>query len=299
MPLVSIVVETRAVAKNFGDVHALLATDFTLGQGEIVALLGPNGAGKTTLISLLLGLRKPTAGKVALFGLDPRDRRARTRCGVMLQESGVPEFLRVREIVDQFRSYYPSPLERAAVVEMSGLEDKSDALIHTLSGGQRQRLYFALAICGDPEALFLDEPTVGMDVEARRNFWVRLRDSAASGRTVLLTTHYLDEADAIASRVVVIDKGRIIADAPPRVLKSRVETKRVSFDSSQPLVDADVAGLPIRRMAAADGRVSIFTAEPQSVLRALFQRGFELRNLEVVGASLEDAVVGLTAEGRD
>ncbi len=290
------VVEAHRAAKNFGQVEALLPTDLTIGQGEIVALLGPNGAGKTTFISLMLGVRKPSAGSVSLFGLDPRDRRARTRCGVLLQESGVPEFLRVKEIVDQFRSYYPAPLALDAVLEMAGLEEKSDALIHTLSGGQRQRMYFALAICGDPQALFLDEPTVGMDVEARRNFWRRLRDFAAAGRTLLLTTHYIEEADAVADRIIVINKGRVIADAPPRVLKASVESKRVSYDAPRAIVDTDVAGLPVLRIVNADGRASLFTADPQALLRELFDRGFDLPNLEVVGASLEDAVVGLTEE---
>jgi ABC-2 type transport system ATP-binding protein len=293
---VTAVVEAHRAAKNFGQVEALLPTDLTIGQGEIVALLGPNGAGKTTFISLMLGVRKPSAGSVSLFGLDPRDRRARTRCGVLLQESGVPEFLRVKEIVDQFRSYYPAPLALDAVLEMAGLEEKSDALIHTLSGGQRQRMYFALAICGDPQALFLDEPTVGMDVEARRNFWRRLRDFAAAGRTLLLTTHYIEEADAVADRIIVINKGRVIADAPPRVLKASVESKRVSYDAPRAIVDTDVAGLPVLRIVNADGRASLFTADPQALLRELFDRGFDLPNLEVVGASLEDAVVGLTEE---
>jgi ABC-2 type transport system ATP-binding protein len=293
---VTAVVEARRAAKNFGHVQALLPTDLTIGQGEIVALLGPNGAGKTTFISLMLGVRKPSAGSVSLFGLDPRDRRARTGCGVMLQESGVPEFLRVSEIVDQFRAYYPAPLACSTVLEMAGLEDKSAALIHTLSGGQRQRMYFALAICGDPQALFLDEPTVGMDVEARRNFWRRLRDFAAAGRTLLLTTHYIEEADAVADRIIVINNGRVIADAPPRVLKASVESKRVTFDAPPSISDADVAGLPVRRIVHEDGRVSMFTADPQALLRGLFDRGFDLPNLEVVGASLEDAVVGLTEE---
>ena len=288
------VVESRGAAKDFGDLHALLPTDLTIGRGEIVALLGPNGAGKTTFISLLLGVRRPSAGSVSLFGRDPRDRRARTRCGVMLQESGVPEFLRLSEIVDQFRSYYPAPLARDVVLDMAGLEDKSASLIHTLSGGQRQRMYFALAICGDPQALFLDEPTVGMDVEARRNFWMRLREFAAAGRTLLLTTHYIEEADAVADRIVVINRGRVIADAPPRALKASVESKRVTFDSPNGFAEAAVAGLPVQRIVHSDERLSLFTSDPQALLRGLFQRGFDLQNLEVVGASLEDAVIGLT-----
>jgi ABC-2 type transport system ATP-binding protein len=286
------VVEVRDASKFFGRTHALEGVSLSIAGGEVVALLGPNGAGKTTLVSLVLGLRKPTSGDVKIFGLDARDRHARSRTGVMLQETGLPQFLRVGEVVDLFRSYYPHPLGRDAVIAIAGLTEKSKSMIATLSGGQQQRLYFALAICGDPDALFLDEPTVGLDVEARRNFWSHVREFVRSGRTLLLTTHYLEEADALADRIVVIDKGRTIADAPPSVLKARVKSKRVSFDASEaPKVD----GLPIERVQAKAGRVDLFTSEPEMVLRALFERGLDIHNLEVAGATLEEAVIGLTS----
>ena len=151
--------------KKYGSVEALKGVSLEIELGDVVAMLGPNGAGKTTSISLLLGLRQPTAGKALLFGLKPDDLNARSRVGVMLQESGIPAMLKVKEIVDLFRSYYPKPMDRDRAIAMAGLEEKADALVKELSGGQRQRLYFALAVCGDPEVLFLDEPTVGMDVE--------------------------------------------------------------------------------------------------------------------------------------
>lgn len=286
------VVDVRGASKTYGRTLALENVSLSVARGEVVALLGPNGAGKTTLVSLILGLRKPTAGHVEIFGLDPRDRRARSRTGVMLQESGLPLFLRVREVIDLFRTYFPHPLDRERIIQTAGLADKADALIITLSGGQQQRLYFALAICGDPDALFLDEPTVGMDVEARRTFWSHVRTIVQSGRTLLLTTHYLEEADAMADRIVVIDKGRIIADAPPAELKARVENKRISFDTSQP---PDFAGLPVNRVQTNGSRIDLLTSDPEAVLRALFARGAEIRNLEVVGATLEEAVIGLTA----
>jgi ABC-2 type transport system ATP-binding protein len=285
------VVEAVEASKTYGKTQALRTTTLRIAQGEVVALLGPNGAGKTTFVSLMLGLRKPTTGSVRLFGLDPRDRRARSRTGVMLQESGVPQFLKVREIIDLFRSYFPRPLDRDAIVNTAGLADKSNDLVVTLSGGQQQRLYFALAMCGDPQALFLDEPTVGMDVEARRNFWVHLRGFARSKRTVLLTTHYLEEADAIADRIVVIEKGIVVADASPSVLKARVENKRVTFDAAAP---PDLTGLPVHRVESTGSRISVLTAQPEAVLQALFARGVQIRNLEVVGATLEEAVMGLT-----
>ncbi|MGH2370788.1 MAG: ABC transporter ATP-binding protein, partial [Chloroflexota bacterium] len=215
-------VELLGARKVYGTVEALKGIDLTIRCGEVVAILGPNGAGKTTAISLMLGLRQPTAGQARLFGLPPTDRRARSRCGVMLQESGVPEVLAVGELVDLFRSYYPSPLPAAAVIRLAGLEDKAKSQTRDLSGGQRQRLYFALAICGDPEALFLDEPTVGMDVEARRVFLDTIRGFARAGKTIVLTTHYLEEADELAERIVVIDRGAIIADASPGVIKAQV-----------------------------------------------------------------------------
>src|SRR5207253_3915979 len=164
------VVELDSVRKDYGSVAALKGVDLTIHRGEVVAILGPNGAGKTTSISLMLGLRRPTAGQVRLFGLAPTDRRARSRCGVMLQESGVAGTLTVRETVDLFRTYYPAPLAAERAIAMAGLEAVAERRVAALSGGQRQRLYFALAVCGDPRVLFLDEPTVGMDVESRRAF---------------------------------------------------------------------------------------------------------------------------------
>ena len=288
------VVEVANASKRFGATLALDRVDLRMSRGEVVALLGPNGAGKTTLVSLVLGLRKPSEGTVRTFGLDPRDRRTRSRTGVMLQGSGLPNFLRVGEVVDLFRSYYPHPIDRAKALEIAGLSDKTSAMLVTLSGGQLQRLYFALAICGDPEALFLDEPTVGLDVEARRAFWTHLRTFVASGRTLLLTTHYLEEADAIADRIVVINLGRVVADASPSALKSSVRNKRVSFETDGAL---DFQGLPVARVVSKGPRVEVFTVEPETLLRALFARGSAIRNLEVAGASLEDAVVGLTVKG--
>jgi ABC-2 type transport system ATP-binding protein len=289
------IAEVVDATKRYGSTLALNGVSLAIRRGECVALLGPNGAGKTTLLSLLLGLRAPTSGSVRMFGLDPRDRRSRTRCGVMLQESGVPIFLKVRELIDLFRSFYPSPMSREAVLEAADLPEKADAKIATLSGGQQQRLYFGLAMCGDPQALFLDEPTVGMDSEARRGFWDRIRAFARQGRTVLLTTHYLSEADAIADRIVVIDKGVVVADAPPVELKSRVETRRVSFDTIEGL---DLSGLPIHAVDGTATRTTLLTSQPEAVLRALFARGADLRNLEVSGATLEEAVLSLTLSGK-
>src|ERR1051326_680226 len=199
------VVELANATKRYGALLAIDDVSLAIGTGEVVAMLGPNGAGKTTSINLMLGLRSPTSGTARLFGMDPRDLRARSRVGVMLQESGVPGMLRVDEIVRLFCSYYPHPLPPAQAIAMAGLQEKSRTLVKDLSGGQHQRLYLALALCGDPEVLFLDEPTVGMDVEGRRRFLSEIADLGERGRTIVLTTHYLEEADQLAKRVIVID----------------------------------------------------------------------------------------------
>jgi len=289
------VVELRGARKRFGEIEALKGVDLTIGPGELVAMLGPNGAGKTTSISLMLGLRRPTGGQARLFGLDPADRRARSRCGVMLQESGTTGVLTVREIVDLFRAYYASPLPTAAAITMAGLDTRADARASTLSGGERQRLYFALAVCGDPEALFLDEPTVGMDVEARRAVLDGIRALSAAGKTIVLTTHYLEEADQLASRIVVIDRGVVIADATPREIKSRIPSKRISFSAETSVGDVTFRGLPVQNLEVSDHRVRLLSNQPELVLKALFERGVAVRDLEVTGADLEEAFLSLTS----
>jgi len=281
-------------SKRYGEVQAVRDVSFVIEPGEVVAMLGPNGAGKTTSISLMLGTRKPTSGTVRLFGMDPKDLKARSRIGVMLQESGVPGMLRVAEIVELFRSYYPAPLATAEAIRMAGLEEKAKSLVKDLSGGQRQRLYFALAVCGDPDALFLDEPTVGMDVEGRRRFLEEIGALATKGRTVVLTTHYLEEADQLARRVIVIDHGRVIADSTPAAIKARVAGKRVTFSTGTRPDESQFEGLPLNSKQIEDHRVRLLTNEPEQVLRELFRRGVEIQNLEVAGADLEEAFVAMT-----
>jgi len=287
-------VELIDAHKNYGSVEALRGVDIAIRPGELVAMLGPNGAGKTAAISLMLGLRRPTAGRARLYGQDPTDRRARSRCGVMLQESGVSSALRVRELVDLFRAYYPHPMSADRAIALAGLQEQAAVQAGKLSGGQRQRLYYALAVCGDPEVLFLDEPTVGMDVESRRAFLDGIREFWSSGKTIVLTTHYLDEADELAQRVVVVDRGLVIADAPPADIKSKVAGKRVSFDAGG-VTEDDFRGMPYKRLEVRGGHVRLLSSEPETILGALFRRGVRIRNLEVVGADLEEAFLALTA----
>ncbi len=291
------VAELLNASKRYGQVQALQDVSLAIDPGEVVAMLGPNGAGKTTSISLMLGTRKPTSGAARLFGMSPRDLRARSRIGVMLQESGVPGMLKVEEIVDLFSSYYPAPLPVSESIAMAGLQEKAKTLVKDLSGGQRQRLYLALAVCGNPDVLFLDEPTVGLDIEGRRRFLEEIGELAARGRTVILTTHYLEEADQLARRVIVIDRGRIIADSTPTAIKARVAGKRITFSTAQPLSESQLAGLPLTAQQIDDHRVRLLTNDPENVLRELFRRGVDINDLEVAGADLEEAFVALTQHG--
>jgi ABC-2 type transport system ATP-binding protein len=285
----------ESVTKNYGAVRALQQVDLAIRAGELVALLGPNGAGKTTAVRLLLGLAKPNAGRVSVFGGNPLHPEVRMRTGAMLQVAKVPETLRVKEHIDLFSSYYPKPLPLAQTLAGAGLEEIQNRRFGDLSGGQRQRVLFALALCGDPDLLFLDEPTVGMDVEARRSLWEEIRKLVGRGKTVLLTTHYLQEADALADRVVVINKGKIVAEGTPAEIKRKTSGKRIRCVSR---VEAE----EIRRMpGVVDARrdreaLQLDVVEAEPVLRELLMRDPHLSGLEVTSAGLEEAFLALTQE---
>jgi ABC-2 type transport system ATP-binding protein len=287
------VAQTTGLTKKYGEVTALRSVDFELQRGELLALLGPNGAGKTTLVRMLLGLASPDAGRVTVFGADPRDEAMRYRVGAMLQVARVPETLKVREHIDLFSSYYPSPLPVAETLRIAGLEDLKNRRFGELSGGQRQRVLFAISICGDPDLLFLDEPTVGLDVEARRLMWTQIRSLVARGKTVLLTTHYLNEADALADRILVLQQGSIVAEGTPAEIKSRALGKQVRFTSRLSL--DEIRGIPGVQQVTADRQkyeLQVQAAEP--VVRELLQRDSWLSDLEVTSAGLEEAFLALT-----
>ena len=284
------------VTKKYGAITALDGLSLALKPGEIVALLGPNGAGKSTAVRLLLGLSTPTTGTARIFGNDPRVAATRTRIGAMLQVAAVPKTLKVGEHIDLFRSYYPKPLSVAEIVRIAQLEGLENRLFQALSGGQKQRLLFGLAMCGDPEIVFLDEPTVGLDIEARRGLWEQIRSLAARGKTVLLTTHYLEEADALAHRIVVINKGRIVSEGTPREIKNRTAARKIRCITAIPsghiwemasVVDVQVA----------DGATIVTAGNVESVLRMMLALDTELSGLEVVSPGLEDAFLALT-QGR-
>jgi ABC-2 type transport system ATP-binding protein len=209
----------REVTKNYGLHCALSAVNLSIEKGKILALLGPNGAGKTTAVKLMLGLLTPSNGEVKVFGGDPHDASTRERIGAMLQTASVPETLRVKEHIDLFSAYYPRPLALTDTIARAGLERVQNRFYSDLSGGEQRRLMFALAICGDPDLLFLDEPTTGLDIEARRAMWAQIRALRSAGKTVLLTTHYLEEADQLADRIVVLKGGKIAADGTPSEIK--------------------------------------------------------------------------------
>jgi ABC-2 type transport system ATP-binding protein len=289
------VAELAGVTRRYGEVLALDDVTLSLEPGRVTSILGPNGAGKTTAVKLMLGLLRPTSGKVRLLGGAPDDPRSRMRVGTMLQVSGMPDTLRVRELVRLFQTYYPRPLPYRRVVELAGLEGIEERLFGKLSGGQKQRVAFALALCGDPELLFLDEPTAGLDVEARRRFWSGVRAQVDDGRSVVLTTHYLEEADALSDRIVVLQRGRARADGTPHQIKAQVAARRIRCVTS--LTPGEIALLPqVRSARWHKAAVEVLTNDAEAVLRDLLERDPGLRELEVGGAGIEDAFLALTAE---
>jgi ABC-2 type transport system ATP-binding protein len=287
----------RGLRKSYGGVTALDGVDLTVRRGEVLALLGPNGAGKTTLVEILEGHREADAGEVDVLGFDParRERAFRERIGIVLQDAALERELTVRETIELFAAPYPDPLPADEVAELVGLTEKLHARTHTLSGGQRRRLDVAVGIAGDPELVFLDEPTTGFDPAARRQSWELIAGLRARGRTILLTTHYMEEAQRLADRVAVLADGRLIAVAAPGELGGE-ETTLVTFRLPP---GVDVADLPV----AVDGHgpeVELRTPTPTRDLAPLLSwaavRGYELEGLTVSRPSLEDVYLELTEE---
>ena len=284
------------VTHRYGDVVALDGLSLEIRPGEVLAVLGPNGAGKTTAIGLLLGTLGVQEGAVRVFGSDPGARAVRLRRGAMLQVSGVADTLTVTEHLELFGSYYPAPLPVSRLLAMAGLDELGARRYGRLSGGQKRRVMFALALAGDPELVFLDEPTTGLDVEARRSLWNEIRGLRAAGRTAVLTTHYLEEADALADRIVVVHQGRIVAEGTPAEIKSRTADRRVRCVTSVPR--DEVAALSGVVRVEVNGRhLEILTARPEDLLRTLLGLDSSLCDLHVAGAGLEDAFLTLVRDG--
>ena len=284
-----------AAVKRYGPLTALDGADLCLRRGELLALLGPNGAGKTTAIGLLLGLIRADAGTVELFGQDPQQIEARRRIGVMLQSAELPATLRVGELLRLTASYYPTPRTLAETAELAGVSDLLKRPYAKLSGGQQRRVQFALALCGRPELLFLDEPTVGMDIEARQKLWAAIRQLIVEGCSVLLTTHYLEEAEALANRVCVMAHGRMIHEGTVDELRARVAQKRIRCLSALP-IDIVRSWLEVSEVHRDGERLLISTAEAETVVRRLLDADRHLRELEVHRAGLAEAFTELTRD---
>jgi ABC-2 type transport system ATP-binding protein len=285
----------KAAKKRYGDTTALDGLDLEVRQGELLAVLGPNGAGKTTAIALLLGLQRPDAGEALLFDRSPHDLAARRGVGVMMQEVSLPDALRVRELIAMTQAYYPDPLALAEAIALAGVEKIAERPYVKLSGGQKRQAQFALAICGRPRLLFLDEPTTGLDLTSRETMWATLRGLVSRGISIVLTTHYIEEAEALADRVVVMAKGRAIANGTVAEMRALVVRKRVDCVTDLDL--AAIAAWPDVTTAHRDGgQVSITTPDAEAVVRRLLAADAGLADLEVRRAGLSEAFAELTQE---
>jgi len=294
---VAAVIEVKGLRKSYGDFEAVKGIDISVDEGEVFALLGPNGAGKTTTVEILEGYRERSGGEASVLGFDPakRDRRMRAQVGIVLQFTGVDPYLTVEETVELYRGYYPDPREAGEVIELVGLTEKRDERVRRLSGGQQRRLDVAIALAGDPTLFFLDEPTTGFDPNARRNAWEIVKNLVAIGKTVFLTTHFMDEAQYLANRVAVIARGEIVAEGPPSTLSGR--------DTAQTVirfrVPAGADALPrLGAVPSGDGTLEVRTQEPTRTLHDLtawaLDRRVELDALEVSRPTLEDVYLELT-----
>lgn len=292
------IIELSQVSKVFQDKKAVNNVSFQIRKGSVVAILGPNGAGKTTAISMMLGLLEPTEGRVKLFGRDAKDRAVREKTGAMLQEVSVMDGLKAKELIELVRSYYPNPMDIERLIKLTGLTEKDlNRRAEKLSGGQKRSLSFALALAGNPELLFFDEPTVGLDIQSRRRFWESVRSLAASGKTILFTTHYLQEADDAADRIILFNQGTLAADGTPEQIKSRIVKRSISFlsDQNQPELCARLRKLPaISDSFEKEGRIHVTTDNTDDALAAIFAEGLPIHDIRIEQGRLDEAFEQLT-----
>ncbi|MFE6801327.1 ABC transporter ATP-binding protein [Streptomyces sp. NPDC057681] len=289
------VVSFERVSKSYGDVRAVDGLTLDLHPGETVALLGPNGAGKSTTLDLLLGLRPADTGTVRVFGTSPRDAIVQGRVGAMLQSGGLMDEVTVAELVKLACALHPKPYKPGEVMSRAGIAQIADRKVNKLSGGQEQRVRFALATAGANDLIVLDEPTTGMDVSARQAFWATMREQADQGRTVLFATHYLEEADAIADRVLVLHRGRLLADGTAAEIKARAGARKVAFDLEGDIDEQALRTLPFLTTLDVSGRtVRLQSSDADATVHALYGLGVYPRNLEVAGLGLEQAFVAIT-----
>src|SRR5579859_792327 len=287
---------TKTYKSRTGPVRAVRGIDIDIAPGETVALLGPNGAGKSTAIDMLLGLLPADSGTIRVFGRSPAHAIKAGIVGAMLQVGGVPQYLTVRELIMMVASLYAAPMRIEDVIELTGIGDIADRKTTKLSGGQTQRLRFAIAIISDPDLLVLDEPTVALDVEARRAFWTTMRSFAASGKTVLFATHYLEEADAYADRIILMAHGRVVADGPATEIKATVGLRTIRFTLPDAAVPAFEALPGVTHVEARGESFILNCANSDTALRALLSAFPAARDIEVTGAGLEQAFLQLTGD---
>jgi ABC-2 type transport system ATP-binding protein len=296
------VIRVQGLVKQYGDVRAVDGIDFEVKAGEVFGLLGPNGAGKTTTVEILEGLRNPDAGQVFVLGVDVAKGAdsLKPRIGVSLQTAALYPKLTVVELIDLFRSFYPRSRPTEELINALGLGERRNAQTHELSGGQRQRLAVALALVNDPELVFLDEPTTGLDPAARRSLWDLVRDLKSAGRSVLLTTHYMEEAEVLCDRLAIMDHGKILEmGTVEQLVSKRFHDRAIRFDRVDGLVEGDLAGLPAATSVKDDGdEFLVYTSDVAATIGALLDlaeaRGFEPQNLGVRRATLEDVFLDLT-----
>jgi ABC-2 type transport system ATP-binding protein len=285
----------EGVTRRYGQVTAVDGLSLQIQGGQTVALLGPNGAGKTTTVELLLGLTNADQGVVRLFGGPPADAVAGGRVGAMLQDAGLPQWAKVSELISLVRSLYPEPLSLQDTLRLTDLEPLAQRQVQRLSGGQRQRVRLALALAGNPQLLVLDEPTAALDVDARRTFWQRVHGYVSAGRTVLFATHRLEEADAVADRVVVISGGRLLADGTPEQVKAAAAARSTISVAADGLSRGLLERLPAVAAVEEDrGRLTLHSTDPDATVRALLQHAPHAQGLEVTRAGMEAAFVQLT-----
>jgi ABC-2 type transport system ATP-binding protein len=288
------VIALDGLVKSYGPVRAVRGVDLEVSPGETVALLGPNGAGKSTTIDMLLGLLRPDAGTVSLFGRTPEQAIGAGMVGAMLQTGALLRDLSVRELVAMMASLYPEPMDLDEVLALTGADAFAGQRTQKLSGGQSQRVRAAVALVSNPELLVLDEPTAALDVGGRRDFWEVIRGFAARGRTVLFATHYLEEADAFADRIVLMAQGRIVADGPPGEIKAMVGNRTIR--ATLPTGDG-LAELPgVSAVERHGATVILVCTDSDAAIRALLERHPEARDIEITGAGLEDAFLELTGD---
>lgn len=286
------------VTKEFKNKKAVDEVSFSIKKGEVVAILGPNGAGKTTTIMMMLGLLEPTSGNVQIFNKTPKDKEVRERIGAMLQEVSVIDGLKVREVIQLFRSYYPHPVSFNELIEMTGLnEEDLNKRAHKLSGGQKRRLSFALAMAGNPDLLFFDEPTVGLDIASRKLFWETVQKLKEQGKTIIFSTHYLQEADDVAERIILFHNGSIIKDGTPKEIKAKLTKKTVSFQASSHLSVEEfeqIAG--VSQVYIKHNRIYLEADNTDAVLAVIFSRNMNISGIQVESGRLEEAFEQLTGK---